>query len=170
MVLHTDEPHPHVHMVVKAISEQGVRLNIRKATLREWRREFARHLRDQGIAANATERAVRGEGRTHKKDGVYRAALRGHSTHMRARAQGIAIQLSEGRLPVERGQSKVLRTRTEVERGWQAVGDILIKEGQVQLAAQLGRFVRQMASPGTERDYLAAAMLNQRAPESVLTR
>ena len=31
MVLHTDEPHPHVHMVVKAVSEQGVRLNIRKA-------------------------------------------------------------------------------------------------------------------------------------------
>ncbi len=25
MVLHTDEPHPHVHMVVKAMSEQGVR-------------------------------------------------------------------------------------------------------------------------------------------------
>ena len=39
MVLHTDEPHPHVHMVVKAVSEEGVRLNIRKATLREWRRE-----------------------------------------------------------------------------------------------------------------------------------
>ena len=26
MVLHTDEPHPHVHMVVKAMSERGVRL------------------------------------------------------------------------------------------------------------------------------------------------
>jgi Relaxase/Mobilisation nuclease domain len=47
MVLHTDEPHPHVHMVVKAVSEEGVRLNIRKAALREWRREFARHLRAQ---------------------------------------------------------------------------------------------------------------------------
>jgi hypothetical protein len=31
-VLHTDEPHPHVHMVVKAVSEHGVRLNIRRAT------------------------------------------------------------------------------------------------------------------------------------------
>jgi hypothetical protein len=58
MVLHTDEPHPHVHMVVKAMSEQGGRLNIRKATLREWRRGFARHLRTPGIAANATERGV----------------------------------------------------------------------------------------------------------------
>lgn len=43
LVLHTDEPHPHVHLVVKAVSEQGEPLNIRKATLREWRLEFARH-------------------------------------------------------------------------------------------------------------------------------
>ena len=35
MVLHIDDPHPHVHLVVKAVSEQGVRLHIRKATLRE---------------------------------------------------------------------------------------------------------------------------------------
>ena len=60
MVLHTDEPHPHVHMVIKALGEHGVRLNIRKATLRHWRQEFARHLRALGVAANATERAVRG--------------------------------------------------------------------------------------------------------------
>lgn len=57
--LHTDEPHPHVHVIVKAVSEWGARLNIRKATLRGWREEFARHLRAQGIEANATRRAVR---------------------------------------------------------------------------------------------------------------
>src|ERR1700722_8602479 len=32
MVLHTDEPHPHVHVVLKAVSEHGQRLHIRKAT------------------------------------------------------------------------------------------------------------------------------------------
>jgi hypothetical protein len=48
MVLHTDQPNPHVHLVVKAMSEQGERLNIRKATLSEWRHEFARHLRETG--------------------------------------------------------------------------------------------------------------------------
>src|SRR2546427_4173196 len=42
MVLHTDEPHPHVHMVVKAMGDDGRRLNIRRETLRGWRREFAR--------------------------------------------------------------------------------------------------------------------------------
>jgi len=54
MVLHTDQDHPHVHLVVKAMSEEGRRLNIRKATLWEWRRDFARHLRAHGVAANAT--------------------------------------------------------------------------------------------------------------------
>src|SRR5665213_616275 len=61
MVLHTDQDHPHVHLVVKAVSADGRRLNIRKATLRGWRQQFAAHLRAQGIAANATERAVRGQ-------------------------------------------------------------------------------------------------------------
>lgn len=58
--LHTDEMHPHVHVIVKAVSEQGVRLNIRKATLRGWREAFAGHLRTQGVQANATRRTVRG--------------------------------------------------------------------------------------------------------------
>jgi hypothetical protein len=84
MVLHTDEPHPHVHVVVKAMSEQGVRLNIRKAALRGWRREFARHLRAVGIAANATDPGVRGENRSPKRDGIYRAEHRGETrTHRR---------------------------------------------------------------------------------------
>jgi len=56
MVLHTDEPHPHVHLVVKAMGADGKRLNIRKATLREWRQQFARHLHAEGVAANATPR------------------------------------------------------------------------------------------------------------------
>jgi hypothetical protein len=77
-VLHTDEPHPHVHLVLKAVSEQGVRLNIKKATLRRWRSEFARNLRLQGVSANATERAVRGEGRVNKIDGSFVLSNAGH--------------------------------------------------------------------------------------------
>lgn len=42
--------HPHLHVVMKAISEEGQRLNIRKATLREWRKAFAGHLRNHGEA------------------------------------------------------------------------------------------------------------------------
>src|SRR6185437_15602911 len=80
-VLHTDEPHPHVHAVIKAVSEQGERLYIKKATLRHWRSEFARHLRAQGVEANATERAVRGQIKSPKIDGIYRAERREDSKH-----------------------------------------------------------------------------------------
>ena len=57
---------------LKAVSEHGMRLNIKKATLRHWRSEFARNLRLLGVEANATERAVRGEASKAKKDGIYR--------------------------------------------------------------------------------------------------
>ena len=61
MALHTDEPHPHVHVIVKAAGDDGRRLNIKKATLKEWRVKFAYHLRQEGVAANATPRPFRGK-------------------------------------------------------------------------------------------------------------
>src|ERR1700722_14493818 len=88
-VLHTDELHPHVHAVVKAVSEQGVRLHIKKATLREWRSELARHLRERGVEANATDRQVRGETKTPKSDSIFRADQRGASTHVQARYRAV---------------------------------------------------------------------------------
>jgi type IV secretory pathway VirD2 relaxase len=87
LTLHTNDAHPHVHLVVKAVSEQGERLNIRKATLRNWRQQFATHLRDQGIAANATERAIRGQSRTPKPDVIYRAMQRIRSMNRSKRSR-----------------------------------------------------------------------------------
>jgi hypothetical protein len=159
MVLHTDEPHPHVHMVVKAVSEQGVRLNIRKATLREWRREFAHHLRDQGVAANATERVVRGETRAPKKDGVYRAIRRGDSTHMRERVRAAAAEAGMRKGEAEPGKSKLVATRLEVVKGWRALEDLLVEEGHHNLAGHVRRFVPQMAPPQTEKEQLTQRVL-----------
>jgi hypothetical protein len=158
MVLHTDEPHPHVHMVVKAVSEQGVRLNIRKATLREWRSEFARHLRAHGVEANATERAVRGGRLAAKLDGIYRAAQRDESHHARTRAETVARELLTGDLRIEQGKVRLLETRKDVERGWFALGDILAAEGRVELAHQVWRFAAQMPPPKTERELIAEGL------------
>jgi hypothetical protein len=158
MVLHIDEPHPHVHVVVKAMSEQGARLNIRKSTLREWRQEFAQHLRALGVAANATDRGVRGESRSPKLDGIYRAEQRGESRRTRARAEAVAAELSMGNLRVEAGKAKLLETRSEVERGWWAVCDILVAEGRSELAAQVRRFSSDMPPPSTDRELMADAL------------
>jgi Relaxase/Mobilisation nuclease domain len=54
MVLHADQQHPHVHLVSKAERNHGLRLHIDKSMLRAWREDFARMMREQGIAANAT--------------------------------------------------------------------------------------------------------------------
>ena len=174
LVLHTDEPHPHVHIVVKAVSEQGVRLNISKATLREWRRDFARHLRDEGIAANATERAVRGESRTHKKDGIYRAALRGDSRHARERAEVVAFEVLNGGLRVEPGKAKLIETRAAVERGWRAASDRLLGLGRMELAAEVRRFVNQLSPTRTDKELIATAIhqhnRERRADSTVRTR
>lgn len=72
LALHTDEPHPHVHMVLKAMSEDWEHhLNIRKAMLRQWRQEFARHLCALGVPAKATMRTARRK-MTTKLPGIYR--------------------------------------------------------------------------------------------------
>lgn len=170
LVLHTDEPHPHAHLVVKAVSEQGQRLNIRKATLREWRREFAQHLREEGIAANATERAVRGESRTHKKDGIYRPALTGNSTHMRLRAQALAAEGLCGNPPLETGKPGILKTRRLVEDGWRAASAILEAQGERELALQVLRFVDQMPPPQTEKELLRTKIMPRVHKEPLIER
>lgn len=173
-VLHTDEPHPHVHAIVKAVSEQGTRLNIRKSTLREWRQQFARHLREQGIEANATDRAVRGESRIHKIDGIYRAERRGASTHASERVQAVAAELLKGRLPIDPGKHTLVQTRKEVEHGWRAMREILVNEGREELAEQVMRFLDQMRPPCSQNEQLAAQLLDhlreRRVGEKLTTR
>jgi len=155
MVLHTDEPHPHVHMVVRAVSEQGERLHIRKATLRGWRQEFARHLRALGVQANATERAVRGENRSPKLDGIYRAEQRGESRYVRARAGEVGRELLQGGLHTEPGKKRLIETRKAIERGWWEASEILAAQGQRELAKEVMQFVGRMAPPRTDREMIA---------------
>jgi Relaxase/Mobilisation nuclease domain len=161
MVLHIDEPHPHVHMVIKAVSEQGQRLNIRKATLRGWRREFARHLRALGVPANATERAVRGENRSPKLNGIYRAEQRGESWRVRARAEEVGRELRTGSRRVEPSHETLIGTRRAVERGWREVSEILATQGKRELATEVMRFVSRMPPPWSDREIIAEELRKQ---------
>ena len=161
MALHTDEPHPHVHLVLKARSEDGQRLYLRKATLRQWREGFASHLRAMGVAANATPRYVRGEITPQKPDGIYRARARVESTHWQKRVNAVAQELVQGKLQVEPGKAKLIRTRQEVRRRWQAVIDKLARQGHPEIAAQVKRYVDQMPKPLTEKEYIATKLMER---------
>ena len=159
MALHTDEPHPHVHVIVKAMNEQVERLHIRKQTLRHWRAQFAHRLREAGVAANATERAVRGVGRSSPKDGVYRASLRGDSLYVRKQVQAVAEAMVAGRaVRSETDKSRLLKTRDAVRRGWQAVANRLLSEGERKLAAEVVEFASGLAPPLTTREQIAQSL------------
>ena len=151
MVLHTDQKHPHVHLVVRAVSEEGRRLNIRKATLRDWRRQFAAQLRAQGVPANATERAVRGQTRPPMRDGTFRAAQRGESTHMRRRRDLAARRLMPGSSIREPGAVALQETRRAVVEGWHATVERLLADGHGRLAEQVWKFIGGMQPPQTEQ-------------------
>jgi hypothetical protein len=164
MTLHTDDAHPHVHVVLKAVSEQGVRLNIRKATLRTWRAQFAANLRALGVDANATERAVRGESRTRKSDGIYRAHQRGESTHVAHRRQEAIREVSSGIRTA--GSDKMRTTRQAVSAGWRALGRLLDARGDHALAEDVRSFEANMRPPRTEQELVAGQVAREKQRDS----
>ena len=168
LVLHTDESHPHVHLVLKAISEQGVQLEHSEGHAASWRSEFARNLRLHGVPANATERAVRGESKRPKKDGIYRAGLRGDSSYQRAQAEAVAAELLNGKMAFEARKNTLLKTRHAVDRGWHGVAATLRRDGYLDLADDVRRFISAMPRAQTDKEQLAAALIasvkDQRLP------
>ena len=60
MALHTDEPHPHVHVIVANRDQEGRRFNPDREFLAYCRERFAENLRSRGVEADATRRAARG--------------------------------------------------------------------------------------------------------------
>lgn len=166
MALHTHQGNPHVHLVVKAVSEQGERLNIRRATLREWRRDFARYLRELGVQANATERAVRGSRREHHRNGKYWAHRRGDSWVMREREASVEREVSAGKLRAERGREKMVQTRADVREGWRRFAELLARDGIKGFSQQARQFGGELPSVQTAREQIAAEIVRQRAHRS----
>lgn len=188
MVLHTDQPHPHVHLVVKCEHEfePGKRLYIRKDTLRQWREQFAALMREQGVAANATPRQVRGQTRKPYRDAIHHRlrALRafwqlpaseraGHrppktSTFMRAKLESVLKALQTKRGTLDAGKETMQRTRNEVVAGWHAVTDTLRSQSQAELADRVERFIARMPAVQTDAQRMAERWREaekSRAPE-----
>jgi hypothetical protein len=159
MVLHTDQPHPHVHMVVKAEGEHGRRLHIDKEMLREWREDFARMMREQGVAANATPRVARGRNKASTKDAIYRAQRRGASTAMRDNVASVVEELKETGTVRDPGRKKLVETRKAVVGSWMRAAEILDRQGEISLAGDVRYFVKQLPPVLTERERIATGVI-----------
>ena len=84
---------------------------------------------------------------------------RGESTHFRDRVKAVAQELKAGKLQIEPGKGKLLSTREDVRRGWLAVSDELARQGHAEIGAHARRYAEQMPRPLTEKEYIAAKLL-----------
>lgn len=90
LALHQHQNSPHVHMIVRVKSDDGMRrLNPRKADLHRWRMRFAHELRGRGVDAAASRQRTRGYAQRHehlwerkmseREEGLRERALRARS-------------------------------------------------------------------------------------------
>ena len=192
MVLHdpaTDPKHqktqsgknPHVHLVVKAISETGERLSIRKHTLQVWREQFAQALREHGVQANATPAAIRGKGKSSAKGAILQHQERLEhwrisaekdkdppskpvpSTLLESQLGQVFEELLNGVSPDFTRQEKLTLTRSSVMEGWQATEAALRDKGLSKQADQVLRFMQQLPPVKTDHTYLKDKVLADQA-------
>ena len=156
MALHADQANPHVHLVVKAEDETGRRLHVDKPMLREWREDFARAIREQGIAANATPRVIRGQNKGKARDGAFRALRRGSSNAIRAKVTMIATELAKNGSFSESARAKLVETRKALVANWMNIANTLDRQGEVVLAGDVRYFAKHLPPVLTDMEALAA--------------
>jgi Relaxase/Mobilisation nuclease domain len=161
MVLHTHQQHPHVHLVVKAENELGRRLHIDKQLLRDWREDFAQLMREQGIAANATPRAIRGENKTKRREGIFKAQFYGRSKSavMRERVLEIATELPRSGTVEDPARARLLETRKSLVSTWMRAAEVLDQQGEEILAGDVRYFAMHLPPVLTDRQRLAAQFI-----------
>jgi len=176
MVLHdpaTDPKHektesgknPHVHLVVKAVSETGERLYIRKNTLQDWREQFAQALRDRGVVANATPAAIRGKGRSSTKGAMHQHQERIAkwqskpdankkpiaSLFLQGQVETAINEVVNGVVPDMPGKDMLESTRKNVVADWQATARALRAAGMENDAVAVEEFIKTL--PAVKTDY-----------------
>jgi hypothetical protein len=188
MVLHdpaTDPKHektesgknPHVHLVVKAVGENGERLYIRKDTLQAWREQFAHALREQGVEANATPAAIRGKAKSSAKGAIHQHQERIEkwrtepqeernkqkkpipSALLESSVERVLNELVNGVEPGLSGKDKLMATRENVLNGWMATENALRDKGLIKEANQVLEFIKNLPPVKTGHDLLKENML-----------
>ena len=158
MVLHTDQAHPHVHLIVKAEDERGQRLRIDKAKLRAWRERFAEALRDRGIEANASSRFERGHHGRRLNTKTLRATQHRRSDKWVAKVRSVRAELTEHGDVLDPGRPVLEASRDALHAQWLKTAATLEARGKKALAQAVKTFVRSRPEPLTGREQLAERM------------
>lgn len=147
---HNDRDHPHVHLAVRAVSFDMVRLNPRKADLQQWREHFAEKLRDNGIEANATARAIRGRVRKPEPQDIGHLQSRGQASKAKEGRTNEATRAALDPAQVRPADARLAEQRTHVLTGYRAVASALAgskASSDRQLAIDLVKLAKGMEPP-----------------------
>ena len=159
MALHQHQSTPHVHVIVRTESDDGYRLNPRKADLHRWRMRFAHELRERGVEAAASRQRTRGYAQRHehlweKKLSAREQALRERA--LRARTFGRSVEADDlearaeavRRAPATRVRARGGDTDRQIAQArtrWDGVRTALAASSDAddrQLADETARFIR----------------------------
>lgn len=167
--LHMDEAHPHVHLIVKIMNEEGLRINPRKRDLQLWREQFAEKLRQEGIEANATSRRARGVVRRQERqttlqiDEQYQRGKRARPsavTHIREKHAQYEIA---GQPLPQPGTERARAIRKDMTRVYAEAAKALAKgsTSEQSMALQIIDFVKAMPTDRSKHDLLVASIRSQ---------
>lgn len=159
---------PHVHLVVKAVSETGERLYIRKNTLQVWREQFAQALRDRGVEANATPAAIRGKGRSSAKGAMHQHQERIEqwqsdptankkpieSSYLQGQMETVLNEIVNGIVPNMPGKQALEGTRNNVVADWNATAHALRAAGMDNEAKAVEAFINDLPTVKTDYEIL----------------
>ena len=159
---------PHVHLVVKAVSETGERLYIRKNTLQVWREQFAQALRDRGVEANATPAAIRGKGRSSAKGAMHQHQERIvqwqgdpmankkpiESSYLQGQVETVLNEIVNGIVPKQPGKQILEGTRNNVVADWNATAHALRDAGMESESKAVEAFIHDLPAVKTEYEVL----------------
>jgi type IV secretion system T-DNA border endonuclease VirD2 len=162
MARHDDTDHPHVHVAVRAVGRDGLRLAPGPADLQQWRERFARELRRLGIEAEATPRQARGHVPKAERLPVNKIKQRGLEPRVqKAQRHNAQREAHALKPPPPRDWSRDIQARQEaIGRAYLTHADELGQGDAAdrQLARDLRRFVADMPVPLTRRQALAAEL------------
>lgn len=169
MALHTDTKHPHVHLTVRTVGHDGIKLNLRKAHLQHLRDTFAAKLRQRGIEAESTPRSARGVARRGERTPVYKIRQRGEVVTVdKAKRREVRRDVEDhgGKLPDQPWDGAIVARRNRVMNTYAAAAAVLAQSADPDdraLARDVENFSRRMTDVTTERAVLARDMAQARS-------
>ena len=172
MALHTDTHHPHVHLTLRTVGEDGQKLNLRKADLQRLRDTFAEKLRTRGIDAESTRRHARGVTRRGEVTPVYKIRQRGGKPLADARKMRQVrrdLEDNGGRLPQKAWDDAMIARRNRVMATYDQAATILAGSADPNdrdLARETKRFATCLTETTTQRAEMARSLAGQGAVRS----